>query len=225
MNGARSIFMRKGYWLTALAAIVLLAASPWDGVGAGHHHGAGRGDRGRCHRHVYRGQVKGFINPGRQAGTVTVTLVKIVEPGIADATVGEATDYLHNLGLSIHCRRSGWPADVADDVVGVAFSSSGTIRVQTLHDLDAEDEGFDVDVQRWRPAGLDADAAAVANGADITGDDAAPTALTIEDDETQSYDLTTDDDDAKEGDGDPIMVTVTANPAHVHGSADADGAT
>ena len=27
MNGARSIFMRKGYWLTALAAIVLLAAS------------------------------------------------------------------------------------------------------------------------------------------------------------------------------------------------------
>ena len=28
MNGARSIFMWKGYWLTALAAIVLLAASP-----------------------------------------------------------------------------------------------------------------------------------------------------------------------------------------------------
>ena len=28
MNGARSIFMRKGYWLTALAAVVLLAASP-----------------------------------------------------------------------------------------------------------------------------------------------------------------------------------------------------
>ena len=27
MNGARSTFMRKGYWLTALAAIVLLAAS------------------------------------------------------------------------------------------------------------------------------------------------------------------------------------------------------
>ena len=28
MNGARSTFMRTGYWLTALAAIVLLAASP-----------------------------------------------------------------------------------------------------------------------------------------------------------------------------------------------------
>ena len=28
MNGARSTFMRKGYWLTAFAAAVLLAASP-----------------------------------------------------------------------------------------------------------------------------------------------------------------------------------------------------
>ena len=28
MNGARSTFMRKGYWLTAFAALVLLAASP-----------------------------------------------------------------------------------------------------------------------------------------------------------------------------------------------------
>ena len=34
MNGARSIFMRKGYWLTALAAIVLLAASPGTAYGA-----------------------------------------------------------------------------------------------------------------------------------------------------------------------------------------------
>ena len=28
MNGAKSTFKRKGYWLTALAAAVLLAASP-----------------------------------------------------------------------------------------------------------------------------------------------------------------------------------------------------
>ena len=48
--------------------------------------------------------------------------------------------------------------------------------------------------------------------------------LSIEDDEDQSYDLTTDDDDAKEGDG-TIMVTVTANPAHDDGSAASVGAT
>ena len=62
---------------------------------------------------------------------------------------------------------------------------------------------------------------AVASGGDpialATGDDAAPAALTINDDETQSYDLTTDDD-AKEGGG-TITVTLTANPAHVQGSA------
>ena len=46
-----------------------------------------------------------------------------------------------------------------------------------------------------------------------------PEGLSIEDDEDQEYNLTTDDDDAKEGDG-TIMVTVTANPAHVDGSAD-----
>ena len=34
MNGARSTFMRKGYWLTALAAAVLLAASPGTAFGS-----------------------------------------------------------------------------------------------------------------------------------------------------------------------------------------------
>ena len=35
MNGARSIFMRKGYWLTALAAAVLLAASSGTALAQG----------------------------------------------------------------------------------------------------------------------------------------------------------------------------------------------
>ena len=56
MNGARSTFMRKGYWLTALAAAVLLAASSWDGAGAERHfldnqcHGRG----GRILRYGHR---------------------------------------------------------------------------------------------------------------------------------------------------------------------------
>ena len=51
MNGARSIFMRKGYWLTALAAIVLLAASPGTASAQVTITGPDDGDRGR-HRHV-----------------------------------------------------------------------------------------------------------------------------------------------------------------------------
>ena len=42
MNGARSTFMRKGYWLTALAAIVLLAASPGTASAQVTNHGAGK---------------------------------------------------------------------------------------------------------------------------------------------------------------------------------------
>ena len=57
------------------------------------------------------------------------------------------------------------------------------------------------------------------DGTGIALDGDQPEGLSIEDDETQSYDLTTDDDDANEADG-TITVTVTANPAHDDGSAD-----
>ena len=42
MNGARSTFMRKGYWLTALAAIVLLAASPGTALAQADRHPVGQ---------------------------------------------------------------------------------------------------------------------------------------------------------------------------------------
>ena len=49
---------------------------------------------------------------------------------------------------------AGPTAEGADPV---AFSSSGVIRVQTLHDLDAEDEKFTLMFSRpdgiWRPRG------------------------------------------------------------------------
>ena len=39
MNGSKSTFKRKGYWLTAFAAAVLLAASPGTASSAGRNHG------------------------------------------------------------------------------------------------------------------------------------------------------------------------------------------
>ena len=95
----------------------------------------------------------------------------------------------------------------------VAYSATRTIRVQTIQDLDAEDEVFDWSFVVAEGGLVDA------NDADITEASGSPTTLTIDDDETQSYDLTTDDD-AEEGVGNTITVTVTANPAHVNGSAD-----
>ena len=94
-----------------------------------------------------------------------------------------------------------------------SYSATRSITVQTLHDLDAENEIFD---WSWNvgPGALQDSA-----GAPIAEADGSPAMLTINDDETQSYDLTVDDDvEPKEGD-EPFVVTITANPAHVQGIA------
>ena len=211
MNGARSTFMRKGYWLTALAAIVLLAASAGT---------ASAQATIRAEKTVAEGDsatvtvtLKGFIPAGATnnpvvATTATVTATISTGTGTDTVTMGEEADInTLQLGLVATFRI---PANTA--LSPVAYSATRTIRVQTLQDLDAEDEIFAWGFTLETGGLIDADNAA------ITEASGSPTTLTIEDDETQSYDLTTDDDDAKEGDG-TIMVTVTANPAHVDGSA------
>ena len=124
--------------------------------------------------------------------------------------MGEPADISTSLGLVVTFNIPQGPP-VGDDPV--AYSSSGVIRVQTLQDLDAEDDNFTLSFSMTAGGLVDEDDDAI----DLDGDQ--PTKLSIEDDEDQEYNLTTDDDDAKEGDG-TIMATVTANPAHVDGSAD-----
>ena len=68
MNGARSIFMRKGYWLTALATAVLLAASPGTVLAQG-------GDIGIKSVKVDAANSANEVNEGTTT-TVTVTLTK-----------------------------------------------------------------------------------------------------------------------------------------------------
>ena len=208
MNGARSIFMRKGYWLTALAAIVLLAASP--GTAQAQVEITGPDEVTEGVTATYTVAIKGFIQPDAQAATATVTLDTPSPDSDPAATAGEAEDISTSLGLVVTFQIPAGP-DAGDDPV--AFSSSGVIRVQTLQDLDAEDDNFTLQFMVAAGGLEDEDGDAIL----LDGDQ--PTGLSIEDDETQSYDLTTDDDDAKEGDG-TIMVTVTANPAHDDGSAD-----
>ena len=60
MNGSKSTFKRKGYWLTAFAAAVLLAASPGTASAQITITGPDEGGRGR-HRHVYVARSKGYI--------------------------------------------------------------------------------------------------------------------------------------------------------------------
>ena len=211
--GPRSTYRRKGYWLTALAAIVLLAASP--GTASAQVKVTGPDEVAEGGTVTYTVSVKGYVNPDASEDEVVVTL-DTPDPDTTDAaTVGEALDLSTNVALTFSVDTPAGPA-AGDGVVGKAFSATGTIRLQTLHDLDAEDENFDLTYTL--DAGGLVDAAVASGGDAITVDDDAPDALTIEDDEPQSYDLTVDEDEPKEGDS-PITVTVTANPAHDDGFA------
>ena len=209
MNVARSIFMRKGYWLTAFAAAVLLAASP--GTAQAQVEITGPDEVAEGDTATYTVAIKGFVpSTGQDDQTATVTLTEPSPDNDPAATGGEETDISTSLGLAVTFELPDAP-DTGDDPV--AYSSSGVIRVQTLQDLDAEDEKFTLQFSLAAGGLVDEDGDAIL----LDGDQ--PEGLTIEDDEDQEYKLTTDDDDAKEGD-DPITVTVTANPAHVDGSAD-----
>ena len=210
MNGARSIFLRKGYWLTALAAIVLLAASP--GTASAQVTVTGPDEVTEGGTATYTVDVKGYIQPMSQGGDLIVTLTATADDD-PPATEGEPADISGNVLLTYTVTVEAGEED--DDPVPFS-KSGGVIRVQTLDDLDAEDEDFTLEFAVTGVAGYTEDEAGE-EVVDVDGDE--PAALTIKDAQTQSYDLTTDDDDAKEGQAGPVTVTVTANPAHVNGSA------
>ena len=207
--GTRFTHRRKGYLFTALAAVWLLAASP--GTAQAQVEITGPDEVTEGVTATYTVAIKGFIPPGNPAdATATVTLAPPSPDSDPAATEGEADDISTSLGLTVTFQIPEAP-DAGDDPV--AFSSSGVIRVQTLQDLDAEDDNFTLQFSMTAGGLQDEDGDPI----ELDGDQ--PEGLSIEDDEDQEYKLTTDDDDAKEGDG-TIMVTVTANPAHVDGSMD-----
>ena len=212
MNGSKSTFKRKGYWLTALAAAVLLAASP--GTAQAQVEITGPDEVTEGNTVTYNVAIKGYIQADAGVMTATVTLSQPQPDTNPTTTMGEPADInTVQLGLVATFMIPAGGGESGDD--RVAYSSSGVIRVQTLHDTDAEDEKFTLmfDVTAGGLLEDDEDPGAIA----LDGDQ--PTGLTIEDDEDQEYNLTADDDgDAKEGVG-TITVTVTANPAHVDGSA------
>ena len=216
MNGARSIFLRKGYWLTALAAIVLLAASPGTVSAQVTVTGPDKNTVTEGDTAVYTVVIKGYIQPGSsEGGTFSVTLGT---PGLDTdpaGTAGEIEDVSVNLGLVY---RVDVP-DVDEDDDAVPFNRSGTIRVPTTHDPDAENEAFTLTFTAQANAGANIDTTEEGGtpialpAAGMTGN---PNALTIKDDETQTYVMIVDTDDPEEGM--PINVSVKAEPTHEDGS-------
>ncbi|MCY4573591.1 MAG: fibronectin type III domain-containing protein, partial [Gemmatimonadetes bacterium] len=156
----------------------------------------------------YTVTVKGFVAAGATADTVVVTLETPAPVETPAATAGDPEDISGNSVLSI-------TLDVSENTgtAAVPFEESGTIRVRTAHDDDAEDEKFTLVFAVTDAGGLGVAADDTALIAMATGDDAPPAALTIVDDEMQAYLLTEDDPgDAKEGTGAIELTLTTRHP-------------
>ena len=184
MNGARSTFMRKGYWLTALAAAVLLAASPGP---ASAQITISAPDVVEGERATITVTGKASIPTGTAATTVTVTVT-----AASDTTNnGTENDVSQNLGTEVTL---GFPANDAEGATeAITATRTATLIVQTHHDADAEDETITLDTTVSGQGDLDnEDGTNLAEAADN------PTSFDIEDDEPQTYVLDVDTDDPVE---------------------------
>ena len=114
MNGARSTFMRKGYLLTALAAAVLLAASPG----------------------IASAQSIGFVG---SSGTLQEGAVKDMDPMTPDPLVvtinvsGVNMDNASRIGtITLRHNADDTDGDGADDLTGTNPAAAGARRVWQL---------------------------------------------------------------------------------------------
>ena len=226
MNGVRAIFMRKGYLLTALAALALLAASPGT---AAAQNTTGVTITGPSNSTVNEGgdatytvTINGYVakaaaadNPVA-ASEVTLTL-GTPEPLGNDATTGEAGD-VRFAGQATGTLTFKTPGNTST-TEAIQVSASQTITLATEHDTDAENEKFSLTFTLTADGGLDTTAA---GGTDISlaaaGTAAHPNRLTIDDDEEQSYVLKLSPADQTPTEGTAVTVALSASPKHEDGS-------
>ena len=217
MNGARSTFMRKGYLLTALAAAVLLAAS--SGTAWAQITVTGPATVTEGNSATYALTARASIPVGASSTTVTVELELSAGTAEAGITAAESGDYNQNLGASATFT---FPANPATATSPLTSTQTASLVVQTSNDPDAEDEivetEFDISSAGVGPL-LNAAASGRALAITATGPSAAPTSLKIDDDETQAYVLavTSPVAPAKPTEGTPVLVSLSARPAHDNG--------
>ena len=170
---------------------------------------------------TYTVAVRGYVDPAADAmnptaaQSFTVTL-GIPSPDTTDAaTEGEPADLNSNAHVLVATFNTPTNASTTNPLL---FTQSKTISLATLHDNDAENEAFTLVFTLSGDGGLDQgadndDAIALGTGA------ANPTALTIDDDETQGYTLAlTPGQTTGPTEGVPFTVDLKASPAHEDGT-------
>ena len=217
--GERFIHRWKGWLCSALATAGLLAVSAGTATAQVTVKGPADNKVTEGGIATYTVTVKGFVPATQDATTATVTMGKLAAgTPTTTATAGEVPDDIStNFGTSCTVNVPAGPATGDSS----EFSGSCTIRVQTTHDADAENEILNIEAFSLAVAGGNSiyDAATGTTSIEVAkGDDAPPTSLTINDDETQRYELAlkTASDALKEGA--MVEASLTAKPAHVQGS-------
>ena len=211
MNGTRLTFMRKGYWLTALATAVLLAASP--GTAQAQTGLAGTIITLEAPSKVTEGgdiiiTVKGKTTITAATAKQDVTVV--IDFAVSD-DVPEQTAEIDEAGntqvddATIVSNPSATLTFAANSSASESRerTASATVTVRTNHDADAEDEVVVVTGTTT--------ADSVADGSIATK------SFTITDDETQTYVLTLDRSHTSTmppKEGLPVMASLAAKPAH-----------
>ena len=159
-------------------------------------------------------EAKVSIPEGATAGQITVTLsldsafdTVVGDVSVDDVNTAEETDYSFvNADLKLD-----YPAGNAADGGRKDATLNGTIYVQTANDLDAEDERVTFELAVTTPndannMGGEDNLALAATGNKYT--------LKIDDNETQTYVLALAPATQKPEEGDPVTVSLKADPAH-----------
>ena len=200
MNGVRTIFKRKGYLLTALSAAVLLAASSGTAYAQITAKVAETATDGDSVTITFTAKVA--IEATDLAGSITVTVSTPLDGAGAS---NELNDVVGNPGTALIT----FPAGEGDGGETKMVTMTGTAVLQTTEDPDAEDE---IVIPTYVIAGVSP--FTVPQGQDDADLELVPGKFTIEDDETQTYTLTVDEDAKPKEGGGTFEVILKAMPLH-----------
>ena len=210
MNGARLTFMRKGYWLTALATAVLLAASSGTVLAQ---------DIGIKSVEVDGANSANEVQEGTTT-TVTVTLTEdwtsataavvtlLIQAPENDSNNRPSGQEPNGKGnLEVTASTAGGPADLLLGSILLAINTGQdevSIALQVNNDLDAVNEKFEIMATLTQISGVTVDADDDA----LTGNFAGK----IVDDETQTYEFEVETDEDEILEASTFMMTLKAKP-------------
>ena len=207
MNGVRSIFMRKGYLLTALAAAVLLAASSGTAWAQDIGIKSVKVDAANSDNEVNEGTTTTVTVtltdewPAATAASITLAIVAPAGDDENDRDSGETEGGKGNLELM--ATTGGGPADLLLGSTMLAVNKDQdevSIALLVNDDLDAVDEKFEITAALLANDVTDANA--------LTGNFIGK----IVDDETQTYEFEVEDDDDEIVEAGSFRMTLKAKP-------------